>query len=67
MRCSPGLRSPRVGGNPNNGGNDGPFYWNANNAPTNGNWNYVGRLIYCIISAAFLSPFFAAVHSFCVA
>ena len=57
MRCSPGLRSPRVGGNPNNGGNDGPFYWNANNAPTNGNWNYVGRLIYCIISAAFYLRF----------
>ena len=41
-----GLRSPRVGGAPSSGGYDGPFYWNANGAPTNGYWNYVGRLRY---------------------
>lgn len=28
------------GGNANNGAIAGPFYVNANNAPSNANWNY---------------------------
>ena len=32
-----------VGGNANNGANDGPFYWNWNNTASNSNWNYGGR------------------------
>ena len=32
------------GGNLNNGGNDGPFYLNLNNAFSNSNWNYGSRL-----------------------
>ena len=36
------VRSVRRGGNLNDGGNAGPCYMNANNAPSNGNWNYGG-------------------------
>ena len=35
-----GLRVPAVGGNANNGGNDGPEYLNANNAVSTSNANY---------------------------
>ena len=34
------VRSVRRGGNLNNGVNAGLRYVNANNAPSNGNWNY---------------------------
>jgi len=34
----------RLGGNVNNGSNDGLLYFNANNAPANGNWNYGGEI-----------------------
>ena len=40
------LRAVRVGGNWNNGQNDGPSNVNANNAPSNGNANYGGDLYY---------------------
>lgn len=36
----------RVGGNWNNGANDGPSYWNCNNAPSNSNVNYRARQSY---------------------
>lgn len=36
------VRSVRRGGHLNNGSNDGLRYVNANNAPSNGNWNYGG-------------------------
>ena len=36
------VRSVRRGGNLNNGTNAGPCYMNANNAPSNANWNYGG-------------------------
>ena len=32
-----------VGGNANNGANDGLFNWNWNNTSGNSNWNYAGR------------------------
>lgn len=38
------VRAVRRGGNVNNGANAGPRYVNANNAPSNGNWNYGGGL-----------------------
>jgi hypothetical protein len=34
------VRAVRVGGNWNNGSNAGPWYRNANNAPSNANANY---------------------------
>ncbi len=34
------VRSVRRRGNVNNGANDGLRYFNANNAPSNANWNY---------------------------
>ena len=34
-----------VGGNWNNGSNDGPWYVNWNYAPSNANWNYGARLL----------------------
>lgn len=37
------LRVPFRGGNVNNGGNAGPFYWNCNNGWSNANWNIGGR------------------------
>lgn len=33
----------RFGGNVNNGANAGVVIFNANNAPSNSNWNYGGR------------------------
>lgn len=35
----------RVGGNPNNGANDGLFYWNLNNSFGTANWNYGARVL----------------------
>jgi hypothetical protein len=32
-----------VGGNLNNGSNDGFFNWNVNNTPSNANWNIGSR------------------------
>lgn len=34
----------RLGGNLNNGANAGLLYFNANNAPSNANWNYGGEI-----------------------
>jgi len=34
------VRALLVGGNVNNGRNDGARYCNVNNAPSNSNWNY---------------------------
>ena len=34
-----------VGGNMNNGTNDGLWYWNCNNASSNTNWNIGARLL----------------------
>lgn len=34
----------RRGGNLNNGANAGLLYFNANNAPSNANWNYGGEI-----------------------
>ena len=39
------LRAVRVGGNWNNGSNDGFSNVNANNAPSNGNANYGGGIL----------------------
>ena len=39
------VRAVRRRGNVNNGANYGPRYVNANNAPSNGNWNYGAALI----------------------
>ena len=44
------VRAVRVGGNWNNGANDGFSYVNGNNAPSNSNANYGGDLI--LISAS---------------
>ena len=41
--CS--CRAVRLGGNPNNGANDGVLNFNANNAPSNANWNYGGEIL----------------------
>lgn len=39
-----------VGGNLNNGSNDGFFYWNGNNEPSNSNWNMGSRnFLKCIL------------------
>jgi hypothetical protein len=38
------VRAVRRGGNVNDGANDGPCYFNANNAPANANWNYGAAL-----------------------
>ena len=38
------VRAVRRRGNLNNGANYGPRYVNANNAPSNGNWNYGATL-----------------------
>ena len=38
------VRAVRRGGNVNNGANAGPCYFNANNAPSNANWNYGATL-----------------------
>ena len=38
------VRCVRRGGNVNDGANDGPLYFNANNAPSNANWNYGSAL-----------------------
>lgn len=38
------VRAVRRGGHLNNGVNAGFRYVNANNAPSNGNWNYGGGL-----------------------
>nr|DAP18690.1 MAG TPA: hypothetical protein [Caudoviricetes sp.] len=37
-------RVARVGGNSNNGANDGLWYWNLNNASSNANWNCGARV-----------------------
>ena len=39
------VRAVRRRGNMNDGTNDGPRYMNANNAVSNGNWNYGGELL----------------------
>ena len=36
-------RAAHVGGNLNNGSNDGPWNWNLNNAASNTNWNIGAR------------------------
>lgn len=41
------VRSVRRRGNVNNGANYGPRYVNANNAPSNANWNYGAALYPC--------------------
>ncbi len=41
------VRAVRRRGNVNNGANYGPRYVNANNAPSNGNWNYGAALNPC--------------------
>ena len=41
--CS--CRAVRLGGNPNNGAYVGVLNFNANNAPSNANWNYGGGLL----------------------
>lgn len=41
------VRAVRRRGNLNNGANYGPRYVNANNAPSNANWNYGAALIPC--------------------
>ena len=41
------VRAVRRRGNVNNGANYGPRYVNANNAPSNGNWNYGAALYPC--------------------
>ena len=38
-----GLRVVYVGGNLNNGANDGLVYWNCNNDVGNANWNIAAR------------------------
>lgn len=50
-------RALRVGGNVNNGANCGAWYWNANNAASNGNWNLCGRLLYCIVYLKIIAPY----------
>lgn len=39
------VRAVRRRGNLNNGANYGPRYVNANNAPSNANWNYGAGLL----------------------
>ena len=41
------VRAVRRRGNVHNGANYGPRYVNANNAPSNGNWNYGAALNPC--------------------
>lgn len=41
--CS--CRAVRLGGNPNNGANDGVLNFNANNAPSNAKWDYGGEIL----------------------
>ena len=43
--CAEGNKIAFVGGNFNNGANDGFFYWNLNNGSGNSNWNYGARLL----------------------
>ena len=38
------VRAVRRGGNVTNGSNAGPCYFNANNNPSNANWNYGSAL-----------------------
>nr|DAY77996.1 MAG TPA: hypothetical protein [Caudoviricetes sp.] len=38
------FRVARVGGNSNNGTNDGLWYWNLNNDSSNANWNCGARV-----------------------
>ena len=38
------LRVAHVGGNSNNGANDGLWYWNLNNSSSNANWNCGARV-----------------------
>ncbi len=42
------VRAVRRGGNLNNGANYGPCYFNANNAPSNSNWNYGAGIPYTV-------------------
>ena len=39
------LRVAHVGGNFNNGANDGLWYWNLNNGSSNANWNIGARVL----------------------
>jgi len=48
--CLAVFRVARVGGNMNNGTNDGLWYWNLNNDSSNTNWNIGARLLICIFS-----------------
>ena len=45
-----------VGGNWNNGSNDGLSYWNLNNSTTNANANIGGRLLIRFLIIAFHYP-----------
>jgi len=38
-------RVAHVGGNFNNGANDGLWYWNLNNTSSNANWNIGARVL----------------------
>ena len=44
------VRAVRRRGNFNDGRNYGPRYVNANNAPSNGNWNYGSGLTLCPVN-----------------
>jgi hypothetical protein len=37
--------APRVGSHATDGANCGAWYWNANNAASNANWNFAARLL----------------------
>ena len=57
------VRAVRRRGNLNNGANYGPCYVNANNAPSNSNWNYGGRqfptsYFVCVVSLHTVFPWF---------
>lgn len=54
------VRAVRRRGNVNNGANYGPRYVNANNAPSNGNWNYgSGLFTQCPVKATSTKKEFA--------
>ena len=46
------VRAVRRRGNVNNGRNYGPRYVNANNAPSNGNWNYGSGLLLSLLQSS---------------
>ena len=58
------VRAVRRRGNVNNGRNYGPRYVNANNAPSNGNWNYGSGLIDPCSSHNFLHSVSYYLHCF---